>query len=124
MSNTMWTQEQDDLLRKFYPSMGCAIPELSQFSTRQIHARSRIIGVNRVYWTDEEVALLKEYYPQCGTDIPQLSNKSAKAISCLAYKLGLTVDRVWSAEEDELLRSKYASCGLSLINITEHTRHY
>ncbi|HIJ71503.1 MAG TPA: hypothetical protein HPP87_09090 [Planctomycetes bacterium] len=63
-------------------------------------------------WTDGEVALLKELYPEC--PLPEISkrlNRTVGAIENRAHQLGIKrktyLDKLWTAEELQLLRELY-----------------
>jgi hypothetical protein len=60
-------------------------------------------------WTAKEVALLKELYPECPIgEIAKRLGRTASAITSKAACLGLRrkswCDRLWTAEELEMLR--------------------
>lgn len=105
----IWTGEQDAIIKEKYPTQGSDIPELSQYTRRQICSRAALLGVSREYWSKAEDDILVEKYPNYGSDIPELKHKSVAAIQTRASTLGLKFDSSWRPEEIKKLRESYAA---------------
>jgi hypothetical protein len=63
-------------------------------------------------WTDKDVALLKELHPECPlTEIAKRLDRTVSAITGKAHYLGIKrkshLDKLWTAEELQLLRQLY-----------------
>lgn len=121
MRRGTWAPAADRILREKYPIQGSNIPELSQYTRRQIQSRANVLGISREYWSDEEDRILKENYKKHGADIPELKHKSAAAIRSRAAKLGEVQKCAWSPQEDDLIRKLYPSAGVRIPELTHRT---
>lgn len=66
-------------------------------------------------WTTKEVVLLKELYSECPFDeISKRLGRTVEAVKQRAYSLGLKrksyLDKLWTAEELQMLREQYPIC--------------
>lgn len=107
-----WTKEEDDIIRKYYPTEG-AIKCSNRFENRTsdaVRTRARVIGVASSvnYWTPEEDEILRKYYPTEGQNVQKRIPKKAVG-SCFkrAQALGIAYGDFWTPEDDEILRKYY-----------------
>lgn len=88
-----WTEEEDKILRKYYPTEGKRCE--SRFSrSRDSASRANFLnipGPGHNNWTPEDIAIIKEYYEIEGLAVrDRLSDYGkSKDISSCAYSLGL-----------------------------------
>ena len=115
-----WTEEEDDILKKWYPIEGIKVINRLKGRTRDgIYGRAKKINLNAPdkKWTKGEDDILYKYYPQYGRrTIDFLPHKTISSITCRANELGLYVERcnVFSEEEDEIIKKYYPIEGLEV----------
>lgn len=110
-----WTEEEDNVLRKYYPVEGkrCYI-RLEGKTERECIKRVRLLGIEHTkLWSSEEDDILRRYYPSDKDSVwKRLPGRTQSAINRRADKLGLIPK--WTAEEDLLLMLHWESMGLDM----------
>ena len=110
-----WTEEEDDIIRKYYPSEGTDVAKRLHGRTKgACNNRANILGIkyaNR--WTPEEDDIIRKYYPSEGTDVvKRLHGRSRGSCTARAVSLGITFNSTkWTPEEDDIIRKYYPSEG-------------
>lgn len=116
-----WTQEEKDLLVKYYPYMSNKELKnkfLPSRTERQIgeHATKRLnLSKDKKYlkyssWSKEQMDYLKENYATTDTkDLSEYIGKSEDTIRAMAIKLGIKKESHWEEDEISLLIEKYPS---------------
>lgn len=117
-----WTEEENQLLMKWYPIKGLHAAEYLPGRTAEaVRNQAKKLGILSqaiVPWTEEENQILRKWYPQEGPKsaerLPQHTNEAVRA---QALKLGLTTKRApaWTEEEDEILKKWYPTEGRKVI---------
>lgn len=120
-----WTEEEDNILREFYPTewvAGC-IKRLNRTS-QAIQSRAKYLGIGKkIYkWTEEEDSIIKKYYPKEGGDVYlRLKNRTYNTVMGRASALGIGYDneenKKWTEEEDTILKENYIKLGKNIINL-------
>lgn len=108
-----WTEEEDNILREFYPTEGAkgCIKKLFKRTIASIYGRAsflQILYINENTWTKEEDKIIKEKYSTLGAAglSKLLPKRSRSQIADRAIKLGVKFDsKLWSKEEDEVLKN-------------------
>ena len=103
-----WTEEEDNILRKFYPTngaKGCQV-YLPKRNSLTICARATLLNLvsgitnKNNPWSPEEDEIIKANYSKKNTDLTSLiPNKSKGAIQQRASILGVKVINNWTEEE-------------------------
>lgn len=103
-----WTEEEDNILRKFYPTngaKGCQV-YLPKKNSSTICARATLLNLvsgitnKNKQWSPEEDEIIKINYSKDRTDLTDLiPNKSKRAIQQRASILGVKVLNNWTEEE-------------------------
>ena len=103
-----WTEEEDNILRKFYPTngaKGCQV-YLPKRNSLTICARATLLNLvsgitnKNNQWSPEEDEIIKANYSKKNTDLTSLiPNKSKGAIQQRASILGVKVINNWTEEE-------------------------
>lgn len=114
-SPSVWTEEENDILRKYYVSEGTmqVSQRLKNRTISGIQSQANKLGLTRIGWSEKEIQLLRELYPINGANIPELlTTKSRRKIMRYAKKLGIICadDRVTvrlSCEDRELIKLWY-----------------
>lgn len=118
---TLWTEEEVEILKKYYPILGVkACKKL--LPNRDVKSKAATLGlrVESYYWTEEEVEILKSNYPKIGIKGCKglLPNKSVRSITAKAWALGVKKSgRIvkktipWTDEEIEILKRYYPTLG-------------
>lgn len=113
-----WSQEDIELLQKYYCEIGTAISEiLTKRRTKQaIMSKANLLGLSFLNkWTSEEDTILKDYYPQIGIDVcKMLKNRTKSQIQNRAFYLNIKSTKVWSEEELSILKEKYPQIGIQV----------
>lgn len=112
----LFTNEDLEWLRIHYPSDDWSII-LSHFPSKNrqsIHSFVSKYGIKRDVdiWTEEEINKMKmvwEDRPPREELLRIFPNRSLSAIYSKAEKLGITKTRLWTEEEDAIIREKYKS---------------
>lgn len=115
--------EQDEILRKYYPTEGNKVaerPGMEMFTPQQCNSRAAALGIASMArakpWTEEELELLKKYYPQ-NADADEfaevLKNHSTTSCWAKARNLGLCscIQKRWTPDEDAILMEHYPTEG-------------
>lgn len=116
-----WTDEEDAILKKYYPDEGLGIiSRLPGRSKDAIMSRACIFGIAsniNPEWTEEEDNIMREYYPSEGRNVyKRFPNRTKSACANRAIKLNLVTDYgKWSKEEIEILKKYYPIEGKKVI---------
>lgn len=105
-----WTEEEDDILRQYYPIEKTACYErLPDRSFGACKNRVRILNLtNSIKWTEDEDNILKEEYLSRGMDVrDKLPNRSESAIKSRVFTLGIKSTSYTRLTQDELTRLAY-----------------
>ena len=109
-----WSEEEDEILKKYYPIEGEDVAERLPGRTKSAcKNRSNILNINKprkILWSEEEDEILKKYYPIEGVlgVIKRLPNKSRNACECRIDELCLIKSKsIWTKEEEDILREYY-----------------
>ncbi len=132
-----WTEEETALLRQLWPDRTLSeLAGILKRAPRAIRSKARRLGLRRRPmvaadsgdkeegiasrerkskrpaprpWSEEEVKCLKHMYPTSSPEkiAKNLDHRSVASIKNKACELGLTERRVWTAEEDNLIREYY-----------------
>ena len=99
-----WSQEDIELLQKYYCEIGTAISEiLTKRRTKQaIMSKANLLGLSFLNkWTSEEDTILKDYYPQIGIDVcKMLKNRTKSQIQNRAFYLNIKSTKVTKRKID------------------------
>ena len=118
--NNRWTEEEDNILKTFYPYIGSDVVELIPRHSRDACTdRANRIGLKYYAntWSEEEDKILIEFYPSMGRKVyEKLIGRTPRACFDRAKLLGLKVKRrpsrlEWTEEEDRILRKYYPLMG-------------
>ncbi|MBQ6148510.1 MAG: DEAD/DEAH box helicase family protein [Oscillospiraceae bacterium] len=118
-----WTQEEDDILRKYYLHEGKEITKrIINHSYSAIVTRAGRLGlfINK-QWTEQEDQVLKEYYLTEKADIvKRLPGRTVQAVERRARILGLYKEnRGWASWEDDLIRKHYPEYGPNMFHMLD-----
>lgn len=112
-----WTDEEDNIIRKYYPNHGpeeCTKHLNKNRSITAIRQRAKFLKIYREgikekeYWTENDVLTLKKYYVKEGKDVLyRLPNHTWDGCLIMASKLQLYTKR-WSEQEVSILRKYYS----------------
>lgn len=129
-SHYKYSVEEEELIRKFYPSEGTnMLWRLPSVTKESLARKARSMGVyyrnnDTYYWSDIEDEIIKKYYQVEGKDIcKRLPNRTYEAIKSRAGFFNLTRDRKsWSLSEDEknILLQYYPTEGIEVANRLPH----
>lgn len=121
----LWTDEEDDIIRKYYEKGGAKLCQEKglQRSTSSIYDRSYLLGYkSSSRWSKEEEQILIDYYEEGGYKLCQEKGLAKPRYSIIqkASKLGLNRGRQnrgvvkWTAEELSILKEYYKQGGSRL----------
>lgn len=108
-----WSEEDDELMRQYYPSMGTKVKAMLSVerSTGAILGRAQKMGLKRDRWEDERIVILKNNFSKYGTNgmkrnfFPEMS---IRTIRKMADELGLVYIRNrWDNEDKVFLIENY-----------------
>ena len=108
-----WTDEEDEILRTYYPIEGSeAFHRLSNRTVVSCRRRVYVLKLTdgKSYWTEEEKDIIRKYYPTEGTAVyKRLNNRTRSSVMRAAQKLGVKFREKsnWSKEEDDILKQYY-----------------
>ena len=110
--NRYWTEEGDDIVKRYYPIEKTAVfNRLPNRSKQACMIRARLLGVTskneNTLWTDQEYEILKEYYPKVGGEVSVMLNRSKHACITMAFKLGIKKKQRRKYEYVYKKRNKY-----------------
>lgn len=110
-----FSQEEDDLLRTYYPSEGSNCYVRFNNRTRQsifLHAQKLNLNRDDYFWTEEEKEIVRKYYPIEGRNIvKRLPRRSLPSIKHLAKKMRVVSNTYWTNEEDKIIKDNYSKIG-------------
>lgn len=110
-----WSSEEDEILRKYYPTEGVKVClRLTNRDEQSCKGRASLLKIrfDNNTWTEEEVNILKTYYPVEGLKvINRLNNRTKEACMAKVQKLNITSGRFWTNEEDEVLKKYFPTEG-------------
>ena len=94
-----WTDEEIDILRKYYPYEGSKVSDRVNHSPASCRTRAGLLGLHYYKtkpegrrWSDDEDEILRTTYPTKGTAvITDLPGKTRNQIIARAIRLGLHV---------------------------------
>lgn len=119
-----WSEEEVTFLIENYPKYGlsyCASHLLGR-NNQSIAAKASKLGLGSGFWSEEEDNILREYYPKYGARycVEKLQNRSYHSVRGRINKLNLkselstaNIGKVWSKEEEEILKKYYFNYGAS-----------
>lgn len=131
MKSVAWTQEEIDILKKYFPVEGVFVSRRLKNRTqsacqgcaqklgikyvkygKDLSKEQRELGIRRrhscIRWTDEEVEILKKYFPLEGTKVyKRMVRRNMQACRAKAYSLRLVYSVKWTDLELEILRKYY-----------------
>ncbi len=132
MGKNCWLEEEDDIIREYYPDEGEeVVKRLSGRTISAVKMRAWKIGAKsrntRSYmkWTDEEKEIIREYYPSEGNSVlKRLPGKTKRQLIGHTFNKGLYYSNhkkkfevvEWSEEEDNILHEYYPSEGSKIIS--------
>ena len=113
-----WSVEEDEIIRKFYPSEGLeTCSRLSNRTKNSVRDRACFLGIARsnYYWKKEEDDILRKYHPKEGTTVcSRLPGRTRNAIKARLATLGIVApNNRWTKEEDNILQEYYPIEGLA-----------
>ncbi len=114
---TRWQENEDDILRSFYPSEGeSCFSRLPERSTTACRNRCYYLGLAHKPWSDEEIAIMKQFYSSEGyAVVKRLNGKNQSQVANMAGKLGLKKENEkWSQQDEYILRKFYKDEGTSV----------
>lgn len=120
--NNQWKQEEDEIIKKYYPSEGFECYKRLNGRTKScVQSRASILGVKYEPnpWTKEEDDILYKYYSEEGTRISnRLPNRLKSSIRKRAAKLGIknNSQKLWTKEEDDIIKKYYPQEGKDVAN--------
>ena len=111
--NGIFSDEEDEIIRKFYPIQGSNINIMLNNKTKeQCRARARNLGISFIdthKWTKEEDDIIRKYYSK-GSEIvkEKLPNRTKEQILSRAHNLAVrTKANNWSKIEDDIIKRYY-----------------
>ena len=115
----MWTEEEEELLKRHYPEVGSDIYKLIPRHTKEscVDKANRMGLIMHRKWTPEEDNILKENYPINGSkSYKMIQNRSKDSCRRRVQELGLkrsntSGKRPWSTEEDNIMKKYYPIMG-------------
>lgn len=122
LPGAVWTPEEDEVLKKYYPIGGynlCHENGLSHRSTSSIVGRAFILGIKSFSkaWSDENLNILRKYFSVGGAELCKekgLVGYSDEAIKAMANKLGFKSPLTWSDDDIDILRRYFPMGGIDL----------
>ena len=115
-----WTEEEDQIIRDYYPKLGTKIKEMLPGRSVQSIIRRANYRLN-VYmiksWSEEEDNIIIKYYPIMGIKVSELLTikRSDTCIRSRAAYLNATNNcKKWSEEEDQIIIKYYSDIGLDI----------
>lgn len=111
-----FTQEEDDIIREFYPSEGAeCYKRMKNRTPSAVSQRASKIKVKRgeYFWSEEDREIIRKYYPVEGNKIlKRFPGKTLYSIKAQARKMKVySISCSWTKEEDELIKKKYNKLG-------------
>ena len=114
-----WTEEEDEIFRKYYSTEGTNIINRLAGRTRgAIRAHASKLGIKLLNdWTEEEINILKRWYPIEGSEvIDRLVGRTRGAVKEQARRLELRAKyiNVWTDGENEILKKWFPIEGIKV----------
>lgn len=115
--NGSWSEEEDNILRKYYPTEGSDCYDRFINRTKiAVMQRASILGITYTEhsWTEEELNIVKEYYPSEGSSIlSRLPGKTLYAVKAQARRMKVYSKAFlkWTDEEIKIIKDNYAELG-------------
>ena len=138
-SHRLWTNEEEDIVRRYYPTLGKAIAEMLPGRTdvaisqkyyklveedanrERTDSESSILKLPGIAtWTKEEDDILRKYYPTEGSQVvTRLPRHTAQACTVRAARLGISYRNQirWSEEEDAIVLQDYPVKGAAIAEL-------
>ena len=116
-----WTPEEDDVIRREYPTRGVAcVDKLPGRTTQSIATRANRLGIKYTMnrWTPEEDDIIRREYPTRGVAcVDKLPGRATKSIAARANALGVKYNmNRWTPEEDDIIRREYPTRGVACVD--------
>ena len=106
-----WTEEEDNVLREYYPTEWTNVyKRLNNRTKEACQRRAKILNIkSNKNWTEKDDNILREYYPVEGANVyKRLENRTKAACQCRANILNIKKqDDSWSEEEDNIIKEYY-----------------
>lgn len=118
----LWKDEEDFILRKYYPTEGVSvITRLNDRTLSSIHNRVFCLNIKceKNIWKEEDINTLIKYYPVEGIKCEsRINNHTKRAIHKMATSLGLKHSNKvkWTDDELNVLYTYYPTEGLSILD--------
>jgi hypothetical protein len=114
-----WTPAMDATLRDLYPAAGLAAAAALGVSRSAVKNRARVLGLKRPAhaWSAAELAAVREGYTagRPAAVIAAGLGRTEMAVRRQAFKLGVRHGRLWTAEEEEKVRTRYGTDGAAAL---------
>ena len=114
-----WTEEEIEILKKYYPIEGLNVMGKLKNRTRaaiMTKADKLELKAPVSFWTNEEEYVLKKYYPIEGMHvIKRLEGRTKNAIKLRVLQLNLKSPSIWTEGENEILKRYYPKYGTDII---------
>ena len=120
---SIWTEEEDQILRDNYPTMGQNVYKLfdnkkTASSCKHRACKLGILSNNRLSWTEEEDQILRDNYPTMGKEVYKLlKNRTQDACRTRADILGLECNNNWSDDENKIFIDNYPTMGSNVYKL-------
>lgn len=114
----IWSEVEDTILRKYYPSEGTAVFKRLDGRTRvACGQRAKQLGIpnnSMCKWSKEDDEILIKYYAKEGTKVGERYNppRTPAQLASRAHILGVSCANKWSEEELSILREYYPIEGM------------
>ncbi len=123
-SQVWWTDEEDEIIKKYYDTEGKRVLErLENRTLNALHSRAKTLGLTGTSkrWTEKEDETIRTFYPKEGAKTSKrLPGRSNNSVVGRASKLGVKKEVEENIEEKEILRKYYPSEGYTVINRLEN----
>ena len=128
MPGQKWTQEEEDIIRRYYPSADVSARQIGKMIGRSrgaVKGKALKMGLNsdNNHWTQEEDEILKTFYENkdyaVSDIVDMLPRRKEYAIRYRAALLGLSRHQEWTEAEEHVIRENYANPNLSSDDIAE-----
>lgn len=114
-----WTEEEDEIVRKYYEAEGLACLKRLPGRTRSaLSHRAGMMGLisdrSRKYqpWTIEEDEIIRNFYPVEGPKcVDRLPGRTEQGVNQRACFLKVCRQRFWKSNEDDIVRRYYPTEG-------------
>ena len=114
----IWTEEEDEIIRRKYPQYGSNIPELKNRTRAAIVTRAQFLQIRNIEtrWNEEDVIYIRENYNKEPTEvIAKKLGKTAKQVRRKAIYLGLKSKRNLTEDEIEIINEFYPEHGANFV---------